>query len=151
MPKMSKMGHFGSKKAQNEKIKNPFFSCHEWVLNPKFRVESLKNGRNGPSFQFEILDLGPIHGKKKKDFLFFRFEPFWGQYGPFLPFLAFWGLFGPVRPFFKLSTRNIGFRTHSGQEKKGFFIFSFRAFLGPKWPIFGILGLFCEKNVKNGI
>ena len=45
-PKMRKMGHFGPKKAQNEKIKNPFFSYPEWVLNPKFQVESLKNGRN---------------------------------------------------------------------------------------------------------
>ena len=46
---MRKMGHFGPKKAQNEKNKKSFFSCHEWgVLNPKFRVESLKNGRNGP-------------------------------------------------------------------------------------------------------
>ena len=46
---MRKMGHFGPKKAQNEKIKNPFFSYPEWVLNPKFRVESLKNGRNSMS------------------------------------------------------------------------------------------------------
>ena len=45
-PKMPKMGHFGPKKAQNKKIKNPFFSFPEWVLNPKFQVESLKNGRN---------------------------------------------------------------------------------------------------------
>ena len=47
-PKMRKMGHFDPKKARNEKIKNPFFSCPEWVLNPKFQVESLKNGRTGP-------------------------------------------------------------------------------------------------------
>ena len=50
------------------------------------------------SFQLEILDLGPIRGKKKKDFLFFCFEPFWARNGPFL---AFSGLFWAISAIFQ--------------------------------------------------
>ena len=41
------------------------------------------------SFQLKLLDLGPIRGKKKMDFLFFGFEPFWARNGPFLAFQGF--------------------------------------------------------------